>query len=145
MKKAIWIVLLLSVTLTFSWMGEADPGPATPEAAQDTDLTTATEAIESDAALTPASSPPECPASWRNVSLQCRGDSSGLITGQYGGTDFFLACNGDKASTSICAGGNGYRYIMEGQIPGGIAVRCADSGASGQVNEFCGPLHMKIN
>jgi hypothetical protein len=90
-----------------------------------------------------ASAPPDCPESWRAVRLNCRKDAEGLVTGIYGGTDFFLTCGDD--SIQICSGSSDFRYIMEGGTPGGPAVRCALSGTSDVVNEFCGPLHLIIN
>ena len=91
-----------------------------------------------------AASPPECPASWRAVRLNCRGDADGLVTGEYGGTSFFLTCGGET-STQICTEGESWRYIMEGTTADGAAVRCAQFGNSGGVNEFCGPLHLILN
>ena len=91
-----------------------------------------------------AAAPPECPASWRAVRLNCKGGSDGLIAGEYGGTSFFLTCGGET-STQICTEGESWRYIMEGTTPDGAAVRCAQSGTSGQVNEFCGPRHLILN
>ena len=71
-----------------------------------------------------AASAPDCPASWRAVRLNCRGDAEGLVTGEYGGTSFFLTCDGET-STQICTEGESWRYIMEGNTPDGPAVRCA--------------------
>ena len=91
-----------------------------------------------------AASAPECPASWRAVRWNCKGGADGLVSGEYGGTSFFLTCGGES-STRICTDGESWRYIMEGTTPDGAAVRCGQAGSSGQVNEFCGPLHLIIN
>jgi len=87
---------------------------------------------------------PDCDGSWRAARLQCAANATGLATGYYGGTDFFLTCSG-ASSVRFCTSGNDFRYLMEGQTPKGAAVRCALSGSAGQVNEKCGPLHLIVN
>lgn len=91
-----------------------------------------------------AAAPPECPESWRAVRLNCKGGADGLVSGVYGGTSFFLTCNGES-STAVCASGTSWRYIMEGTTSDGLAVRCGLSGTSDGVNDFCGPLHLILN
>ena len=87
---------------------------------------------------------PDCDGSWRAARLRCAGNSTGLVAGNYGGTDFFLSCSGES-TVRFCTSGNTFRYIMEGQNSDGQAVRCALSGSAGQVNEKCGPLHLIVN
>ena len=130
MKRAIWIVMLVCVGLAGSSAPAVDLSPAE---------------VVSDTPMESISAPPDCPGSWRAVRLHCRGGSQGVATGFYGGTDFFLVCNGDRVTTLICTTGNDYRYIMEGQTPGGPIARCANSGSAVQVNESCGRLHLTIN
>jgi hypothetical protein len=99
---------------------------------------------ETDPVSTPSAAPPDCSGSWRAARLHCSKNATGLVTGNYGGTDFFLTCD-SSSSARFCTAGNDFRYIMEGATPGGPFVRCALSGSSGQVNEKCGPLHLSIN
>lgn len=88
------------------------------------------------------SAPPECPESWRAIRLKCKPGAEGIAVGNYGGSDFFLTCDEEVRT---CTSGNTWRYLMEGASPDGPIVRCALSGESDQVNEFCGPLHLIIN
>ena len=91
-----------------------------------------------------ASTPPECPQSWRAVRLKCKPGAEGVAVGEYGGSGFFLSCNGET-SIRICANGNEYGYLMEGREPDGPFVRCGLNGSADVVNERCGPLHLIIN
>ena len=130
MDRAIRIVVMVCVGLAGASAPAVDLSPAE---------------VVPETPMTATAAPPDCSGSWRAVRLHCRGGSQGVATGVYGGTDFFLVCNGDRVTTSICTTGNDYRYIMEGQTPGGPIARCAGSGSSVQVNEFCGGLHLTIN
>lgn len=91
-----------------------------------------------------AAAPPDCEESWRAARLICAKDAEGIAVGNYGGTEFFLSCNGETRTT-FCTVGSDFRYIMEGFAPGGPVVRCALSGTAHPVNEKCGPLHLIIN
>ena len=83
MKRAIWIVMLVCVGLAGSSAPAVDLSPAE---------------VVSDTPMESISAPPDCPGSWRAVRLHCRGGSQGVATGFYGGTDFFLVCNGDRGN-----------------------------------------------
>lgn len=142
-KRTAIVALLAALALFAAPAGSAEPSdrqemdvkhPAAPVGPESTDRGK-TEPT--------ASAPPECDLSWRAVRLKCKPNAEGLVTGNYGGTDFFLVC-GD-ATERICSSDNSFRYIMEGGVPGGPQVRCADSGDDVQVNAFCGPLHLIIN
>jgi hypothetical protein len=130
MRRETWIVMMACVALAGSSVLAVDLLPAKDE---------------TDTSMQAIAAPPDCGGSWRAVRLHCRGGSQGAATGSYGGSDFFLICNGDRVTTNICTSGDDYRYIMEGQFQGGSVVRCANSGSAVQVNESCGRLHLTIN
>jgi len=130
MKKVIWIVMMVSVALAGSSATAVDLSPAE---------------VVSDTSMKAVAAPPDCGGSWRAVRLHCRRGFQGAASGEYGGTQFFLVCSGDRVTTSVCTAGSDYRYIMEGQSPDGAVVRCADSGSGVQVNASCGGLHLTIN
>jgi hypothetical protein len=130
MKRAVWIVMMMSVAIAGPIAAAVDLSPAE---------------VVSNTSMKAIGPPPTCETSWRAVRLHCRRGSQGSATGQYGGTDFFLACNGNRVTTSICTSGSDYQYIMEGQPPSGPVVRCANSGSAVQVNASCGDLHLTIN
>lgn len=130
MKRAIWIVMMMSAAFAVSSVIAVDLSP--------------TGAV-ADASMEAVSAPPDCGGSWRVVRLHCRGGSQGVAAGDYGGTGFSLACNGDRVTTSICTASSDYGYIMEGERPNGPPIRCFGSGSAVQVNSFCGGLHLTIN
>ena len=79
------------------------------------DLALPPDDVEISEAATP---PPDCPVSWRQVSLKCQPKAEGVATGNYGGTDFFLVCGDDDVR--ICTDTSAWRYIMEGVSRAGI-------------------------
>jgi hypothetical protein len=135
------VVTMLALTAAPAWSDETG---ARPDVDPDLPIASDDPAFAGEPQVEPAASaPPECDLSWRAVRLKCKPGAEGLVTGIYGGTDFFLVC-GDPTE-KICVSGNSFRYLMEGGVSGGPQVRCALSGDDVQVNEFCGPLHLIIN
>jgi hypothetical protein len=137
----VTLVTMLALIAAPAW---SDDAGARPEVDSELMTAPAEPSLTEEPQVDPqASAPPECDASWRAVRLKCKPGAEGLVTGIYGGTDFFLIC-GD-GTERICVSDNSFRYLMEGGVPGGPQVRCALSGDDVQVNEFCGPLHLIIN